>query len=82
MLVIFAFVACTQDVMNEQNAVNIATPDTITVGFEGSDTRIQLNEAMKTVWNKGDQVSVFYKSFDNLKYYWFDKFRATAVKVL
>lgn len=68
MLVIFAFVACTQDVMNEQNAVDIATPDTITVGFEGSDTRIQLNEAMKTVWNKGDQVSVFYKSFDNLKY--------------
>ncbi len=68
MLVVFAFVACTQDVMNEQNAINIAAPDTITVGFEGSDTRIQLNEAMKTVWNKGDQVSVFYKSFDNLKY--------------
>lgn len=68
MLVVFAFAACTQDVMNEQNAINIATPDTITVGFEASDTRIQLNEAMKTVWNKGDQVSVFYKSFDNLKY--------------
>ena len=40
-------------------------PETLIVGFEGDDTRIQLNEAQKTVWTKGDQVSVFYFSDDN-----------------
>ena len=40
-------------------------PKTLIVGFEGDDTRIQLNEAQKTVWTKGDQVSVFYFSDAN-----------------
>ena len=40
-------------------------PETLIVGFEGDDTRIQLNEAQKTVWTKGDQVSVFYFSDAN-----------------
>ena len=65
---IVAFAACEQAPIEEQSAIRYEAPDTITVGFEGDDTRIQLNEAQKTVWTKGDQVSVFYKSYDNLKF--------------
>lgn len=38
------------------------------MGFEDDDTRIQLNEAQKTVWTKGDLVSVFYLSDANQKW--------------
>lgn len=38
--------------------------DTLIVGFEDSDTRIQLQEH-KSVWTNGDQVSVFYRSNAN-----------------
>ena len=65
---VMAFAACEQAPIEEQSAIRYEAPDTITVGFEGDDTRIQLNEAQKTVWTKGDQVSVFYKSYDNLKF--------------
>ena len=65
---VVAFAACEQAPIEEQSAIRYEAPDTITVGFEGDDTRIQLNEAQKTVWTKGDQVSVFYKSYDNLKF--------------
>ena len=44
------------------------TPETLVVGFEDDETRIQLNEAQKTVWTKGDIVSVFYKSNANQKW--------------
>lgn len=37
-------------------------PDTLFVGFDVDDTRIQLNENLKSVWTEGDLVSVFYKS--------------------
>ena len=63
-----AFAACTQNDVEELAANRADVPETLTVGFEGSDTRIQLNEAQKTVWNAGDLVSVFYKSYDNLKF--------------
>ena len=61
---VMGFAACTQDVEVQVTERHDA-PDTITVGFEGDDTRIQLNEAQKTVWTKGDQVSVFYFSDAN-----------------
>ena len=64
----FAFAACEQAPIEEQSAIRDDAPETITVGFEGDDTRIQLNEAQKTVWTKGDLVSVFYKSDANQKY--------------
>lgn len=54
------------DVTNPTIADN--TPETLVVGFEDDDTRIQLNEAQKTVWTKGDIVSVFYKSNANQKW--------------
>ena len=66
---IFAFVACTQIVIEEQQGIAIEASETLTVGFEdGDDTRIQLNEAQKTVWNKEDLVSVFYRSDANQKW--------------
>ncbi len=67
-LATLAFVACTQNDVEELSANRADVPETLTVGFEGDDTRIQLNEAQKTVWNAGDLVSVFYKSYDNLKF--------------
>ena len=64
-LAVMGFAACTQNEVEEQAAVRPDAPETLTVGFEGDDTRIQLNEAQKTVWTKGDQVSVFYFSDAN-----------------
>ena len=61
-----AFAACEQAPIEEQSVIRQEASETITVGFEGDDeTRIQLNEAQKTVWTKGDLVSVFYRSNAN-----------------
>ena len=65
MFAIVSFAACEQAPIEEQSAVRQDAPETITVGFEGEETRIQLNEAQKTVWTKGDLVSVFYRSNAN-----------------
>ena len=67
-LAVMGFAACTQNEVEEQAAVRPDAPETLTVGFEGDDTRIQLNEAQKTVWTKGDKVSVFY--FSNANQLW------------
>ena len=66
-LAVMGFAACTQNEVEEQVAVRHDVPETLTVGFEGDEdeTRIQLNEAQKTVWTKGDHVSVFYRSAVN-----------------
>ena len=57
------FAACSTDVTED---VAIGTPETIEVSFE-EDSRIQLQNG-KTVWTKGDFVSVFYKSDANQKW--------------
>ena len=62
LLAALTLAACTQNDVEELAANRADVPETLTVGFEGSDTRIQLNEAQKTVWNAGDEVSVFYNS--------------------
>ena len=60
------FAACEQALVEEQSPICLDVPETIIVGFEGgNDTRIQLNEAQKTVWTKDDLVSVFYRSNAN-----------------
>lgn len=61
------FAACTQEIIVDVTNPTIAdnTPETLVVGFEDDETRIQLNEAQKTVWTSGDQVSVFYRSDAN-----------------
>ena len=65
---LLGFVACTQDVVEEQTTIRTDAPDTIQVGFEDDDTRIQLNDVQKTVWTKGDLASVFYLSNANQKW--------------
>ena len=65
MLAAFAFAACEQAPIEELSVVRADAPETLTVSLEGDDTRIQLNKAQKTVWTKGDQVSVFYRSNAN-----------------
>ena len=58
-LVATMFTACVTD-ETQDVAVELA-PDTLTVSFEGDDSRIQLQNG-KTVWTEGDLVSVFYRS--------------------
>ena len=65
---LFGFMACTQNPIEEQSAIRTDAPETIRVGFEDDETRIQLNSAQKTVWTKDDLVSVFYKSNANQKW--------------
>ncbi len=65
---LFAFAACTQNDVEEFSANRADVPETLTVGFEGGDTRIELNEALKTVWTEGDEVSVFYRSDINQRW--------------
>ena len=59
-LVAAMFAACATDVTED---VAIEAPETLKVSFEES-TRIQLDDN-KTVWTKGDLVSVFYRSDAN-----------------
>ena len=63
-----AFVACTQNDVEELTANRATLPETLTVGFEGGDTRVELNDALKTVWTEGDEVSVFYQSYENTRW--------------
>ena len=65
---LFGFMACTQNPIEEQSAIRTDAPETLRVGFEDNETRIQLNEAQKTVWTKDDLVSVFYRSDANQKW--------------
>ena len=67
-LVAMVFAACATD--DTQDLRPVDAPETLTVGFEGGDdnTRVQLNSAGKTVWTKGDLVSVFYRSDANQKW--------------
>lgn len=71
-LAVIMFAACSKDAINEQQNMQTIVdeaPETLVVGFEeGDETRIQLNGAQKTVWTKGDQVSVFYRSDANQKW--------------
>ena len=67
-LVATMFAACATDGVNEPSAaIGDLAPETLTVSFEGEESRIQLQEG-KTVWNEGDLVSVFYRSNANQKW--------------
>lgn len=67
LLALFALAACAQNDVEEISSDRHFKADPITVGFENEDTRIQLYNG-KSAWNAGDRVSVFYRSFDNLKW--------------
>ena len=62
-----AFTSCVEDGVNDSLILQLVS-DELTVGFEESDTRIELNSLQKAVWTAGDEVSVFYKSYENLKW--------------
>ena len=62
-LVAAMFAACATDVTED---VAIEAPETLKVSFEES-SRIQLDYG-ETVWTKGDLVSVFYKSYENMQW--------------
>ena len=64
-LVVTMFAACVID--EAQDAVVGVVAETLTVSFEESDSRIQLQKG-KTVWTAGDLVSVFYRSNANQKW--------------
>ena len=67
-LVATMFAACVTDGVNDPSVtIEELAPETLTVSFEGADSRIQLQEG-KTVWNEGDLVSVFYLSNANQKW--------------
>ena len=59
-LVAVLFAACSTDLTED---VAVAAPDSIEVSFE-EESRIQLSDD-KTVWTKGDLLSVFYRSDAN-----------------
>ena len=53
--------ACSNDDVVEQGDIQPVAPEReLVVGFEGNDSRIQLNEELKTVWTNGDRVAVIY----------------------
>ena len=68
-LVALFFAACNTDALDERQSGKVGdfAPETITVGFEDDQTRIQLQYG-KTVWTKDDEVSVFYLSDANQKW--------------
>ena len=59
--------ACTQDL--EESSVGTLTSQGFKVGFETIDaTRVQLDSNYSMFWNEGDELSVFDRTYDNLKY--------------
>ena len=71
-LVATLFAACSKDGLNEVSGTKPMdeAPETLIASFEecAEDTRIQLNDEVKTVWTEGDLVSVFYRSDANQKW--------------
>ncbi len=63
-----AFAACSTDTTQDLAPEIPTAPDELQVSFDEEDTRIQLGDACRPVWTKGDLVSVFYRSNANSKY--------------
>lgn len=64
LLAVTVIMACTQpeiDVVHNRVSSDIS----LSVGFESNNTRIQLDQTGKSVWNVNDTVSVFYNSEEN-----------------
>lgn len=70
-LATITFAACSENFIGqfpEGESIDDYAPQTLTIGFENEDSRIQLNEEQKTVWTRNDLVSVFYRSDANQKW--------------
>lgn len=65
-LVATIFAGCAKSELDSSPTINNEHETTLFGGFDSEEaTRIQLNEAQKTVWNAGDEVSVFYRTENN-----------------
>ncbi len=65
LLALVALVGCSQyeiDVESVSVEERVEQNLALNVSLEGDDTRIYLDDACKTVWNKNDLLTVFYKS--------------------
>lgn len=67
---IIAMMACVNADIEENKAYNDLSgiPAMVKAMIDDEHSRVQLNEEVKTVWTKGDLVSVFYKNSDNNKF--------------
>ena len=63
LLAVCATMSCVTDPTTDM-VVGLDSSEKLYVSFD-DESRIELNESMKTVWTEGDQVSVFYMSNAN-----------------
>ena len=56
------FAACSKDTTED---INVLPDGILRVSFSEDDSRVQLDENSRTVWNEGDQISVFNKTDGN-----------------
>ena len=67
-ILLLTLVSCAESGIKEYRNNYQAVPDRLTATFEDVEsTRIELQE-LYSVWSAGDEVSVFYHSYSNLKY--------------
>ena len=64
------FVGCVNSIINEMGGVSYLNgiPDRVMVSLAEEMTRVELDEAVQTVWTKGDEVSVFYTTTANNRF--------------
>ena len=67
-ILLLTLVSCAESGIKEYRNDYQVAPERLTATFEGVEsTRIELQE-LNSVWSAGDEVSVFYHSYSNLKY--------------
>ena len=69
-MVSLLFIACTNADIEEVRDANYVNgiPSRVVASIDEEQTRIELNDELNTVWSKGDEVSVFYKSTANNRF--------------
>lgn len=64
---ILALLSCENGATDQ--GLSCVTDDVVlSVALEGDDTRMHLNTALKTVWDSGDELSLFYGSVKNQRW--------------
>ena len=63
-------IGCTDAELKELRGINYLNgiPECVKASFDSEQSRIELNDALQTVWTKGDAVSVFYNSDANNRF--------------
>ena len=63
-------IGCTDAELKELRGINYLNgiPECVEASFDSEQSRIELNDALQTVWTKGDAVSVFYNSDANNRF--------------